>query len=151
MAAYTRRTVALFGGAVAVIVAGWYDAYVVPNLKSGPVADLGGAFGSNTVAVGAGYVAVAASVLILALLVRRAHSRSVDVVYAVGGAIVAVLGSVLWTPDLSVSGAPPLNTLFVLGVALLLMGLGDLRGALWVRPRTSPSAAAANGMPHVQS
>ena len=61
MAADTRRTVvALLAGAVAVIVAGWYDAYVVPNLRSGPDPDLGGALGANAVAVGAGYVAVAA-------------------------------------------------------------------------------------------
>lgn len=141
MAADTRRTVvALLAGAVAVIVAGWYDAYVVPNLRSGPDADLGGALGANAVAVGAGYVAVAAGVLILALLARRVHSRKVDVIYALGGAIVAVVGSVLWTPRLDVIGAPPVNTLFVLGVALLLIGLGDLRGVLWVRPRPSSPA-----------
>ena len=152
MAAHTRRTlVTLVGGAVAVIVAGWYDTYVVPNLKSGPVADLGGAFGSNTVAVGAGYVAVAASVLILALLVRRTHNRSVDVVYAVGGAAMAVVGPVTWAPAPNIAGVPPLNALAVLGFALLLIGVGDLRGALWVRPDGSASAGTPKGMPRVQS
>ncbi|HEY7941071.1 MAG TPA: hypothetical protein VID25_03925 [Candidatus Limnocylindrales bacterium] len=152
MAADTRRTVvALVGGVLAVIVAGWYDAYVVPNLHSGPDPDLGGVIGSNTVAVGAGYVAVAASILILALLVRRAHRRSVDVVYAVGGAGMAVVGPLIWAPALDITGAPPVNALAILGLAMLLIGLGDMRGALWVRPRPSAAAGAAKGMPHVQS
>ena len=152
MAADTRRTVvALVGGAVAVIVAGWYDAYVVPNLRSGPDPNLGGALGANAVAVGAGYVAVAASIVILALLVRRTHSRTVDVVYVVAGAGMAVVGPMTWAPAADITGAPPLNALAVLGLALLLIGLGDLRGALWVRPRLSSAAGTAPGVPHVQS
>jgi len=151
-AADTRRTVvALLGGAVAVIVAGWYDAYVVPNLQSGPDPNLGGALGANAVAVGSGYLVVAASILILALLVRRTHSRLVDVVYAIGGAGTAVVGPLIWAPALDITGAPPVNALAVLGLGLLLIGLGDLRGALWVRPRPSAAAGTAEGMPRVQS
>ena len=147
-----RRTVmALLGGAVAVIVAGWYDAYVVPTMQGSPDPNLGGALGANAVAVGAGYVAVAASVLILALLVRSAHSRSVDAVFVVSGASMAVIGPLIWAPAADIRGAPPVDGLAVLGFAMLLIGLGDVRGALWVRPRPSPSTGTAKGMPHVQS
>ncbi len=152
MAAETRRTlVALVGGALAVIVAGWYDSYVVPNLQGTPDPNAVGGLGANAVAVAAGYVAVAASVLILALLARRAHSRLVDAVFVVGGASMAVVGPLLWAPALNVTGAPPVDALAAIGFAMLVIGLGDLRGALWVRPRPSANAGTVNGVPHVQS
>lgn len=152
MAADARRTVvALLGGGVAVVAAGWYDAYVVPTLQPGPDPALSGTLGANALPVGSGYFAVAACVLILALLARRAHSRSVDVVYVVGGASTAAIGNLAWTPGRDIMGAPPVNALAVLGVALLLVGLGDLRGTLWGRSAPSAAAGAATGMPDVQS
>jgi hypothetical protein len=152
MGAGTRRTVVAFlGGAVSVIVAGWYDAVVLPTLQVSPDSNLGGGLGENALAVGTGYVALAAGILILALLTRGAHSRSVDVFDAVGGASIVLVGMLLWPSGLAVTDAPAAIAIGVLGWALLLIGLGDLRGALWVRPRPSRAAGAPRGMAHVQS
>ena len=142
MGAGTRRTVVGFlGGAVAVIVAGWYDAVVVPALQVSPDPNLEGSLSANGVAVAAGYIAVAAGIVIMAVLARRAHSPSLDLVFAVGGASAAVVGSMIWAPRPEITGAPPVDALAVLGFALLLIGLADLRGALRVGPR--PSGANA--------
>jgi FtsH-binding integral membrane protein len=122
-----RRTVlALLGGAVVLAVAAWYDTAVGSTLQQGQ----SGAFDPNrpdiSVPLGLGYVALAAGVVIVALLARWANSRSVDLAYAVVGAGCAVLGVILWGGAVYVSGAPPVDALAVLGVALCFVGLSDL-------------------------
>lgn len=121
-----RTVVALVGGAVVLAVGAWYDAVVGPTLRQ----PQGAAFDPNqpgvSVPVGLGYIAMAAGVVLVALLVRWADSRPVDVTYGIVGAACAVLGAILWSGGAYVQGAPPVSATAVVSVAMWFVGLSDL-------------------------
>ena len=127
MSMQLRRTVvALLGGAAMLVAAAWYDADVAPTLQQAQ----GATFDPNqpgiSLPMGLGYITVAVGVMLLALLARRADSRPVDVAYALAGAFCAVLEAILWAGVGGVFGAPPVDPLAVLGVAMCFIGLSDL-------------------------
>jgi len=122
-----RRTVPALLGAVALLVAAaWYDADVAPTLRQAQALPFDQRQAEISVPVGLGYITAAAGVLLVALLVRWADSRRVDILYALAGASCAVLGSILWTPAGASYGTPPVEAVTAGGVALCLVGLGDL-------------------------
>ena len=141
MSMRTRRSfVALVGAAALLVVAAWYVNDVMPAVQPAYGAPPDVDRLAASLPVGLGYIAISAGVLVVALVARWADSRLVDIAYAIGGVCFAVLATVAWAGAVSVFGAPSVNALAILGIALLLIGLTDLGSARRRRPAPNGTA-----------
>ena len=171
MSSRRQRTVAAVLGAVLVLlVAGWFDNILMAEVRQREAATFD--ITQTATVLPIGYVLIAAAVLAVLVLARRADSRLVDVAYAVAGGFLTVLFTLVWTLAATINGAPPvlpdplasfidqayttaetgpLNAVAIIGAAMLVVGLADLGLALRRRPSpgisVAPAAEAPGAMP----
>jgi len=159
---------AILGAAIVLVVAGWYDTVLLHSVlvTGGNTFDVT----QTAFALPAGYLIVAAGAFSVALLARWADSRLVDIGYVLVGAFFAFLFTLVWTVGVSKNGAPPvlpdpiasflsqsftatesgtLNTVALIGTAMLLVGIADLGLALRRQPTREARVADAPGSPPV--
>ena len=161
---------AILGAAIVLLVAGWFDTVLMAAVRrtEGATFDIT----QTAAALPVGYVLIAAGMLAIVVLGRRADSRLVDVVYAVAGGFLTLLFTLVWTLAATINGAPPvlpdplasfigqayttaetgpLNAVAIIGAAMLVVGLADLGLALRRRPAPEARVApAAGSMPAPQ-
>jgi len=171
MARGRQRTVAaVLGAALVLLVAGWFDNILMAAVRQTEATTFD--ITQTATVLPIGYVLIAAAVLAVLVLARRADSRLVDVAYAVAGGFLTVLFTLVWTLAATINGAPPvlpdplasfidqaytttetgpLNAVAIIGAAMLVVGLADLGLALRRRPspevRVAPAAEAPGSMP----
>lgn len=151
-----RNGIALVGAAAILLLGGWLDGQVFPEIQRREAST----FDISLIswALPLGYLMVAASVIAVASLAAWARSLLVGVTYAVVGAFFAFLLTITWRLAAEINGVPavlprplaaivgdisfwgargPLNALSTTGAGMLLAGLVSI--ALVVRRRvTSP-------------
>lgn len=171
MSSHRQRTVAaVLGAAVVLLVAGWFDTVLMAAVQRTEAATFD--ITQTATVLPVGYVLIAAAVLAVLVLARRADSRLVDLVYAVAGGFLTLLFTRVWTLAATINGAPPvlpdplasfidqayttaetgpLDAVAIIGAAMLVVGLTDLGLALRRRPSpevsVAPEAEASGSMP----
>lgn len=154
-----RTVVALLGAGAVLVVIGWFDTDVVRAVQRTQATTFD--MTQSAIALPVGYLAIAGGILLIGLFARWADSRLVDVVYALGGAVLAFLFTLVWTVAVSVNGAPavlpdplpswvgnlwttaengPLDAVAIVGAGMFLIGVSSLILALRAR---RPSAATS--------
>jgi hypothetical protein len=153
-----RTVVALGGGAATIAIAGWLDREVI-GVQRGATA----AFDVTTTAVvfSLGYVIIAAGVLLIVVLARRATYPVVGVLYVLGGAFLTFLFPVTWfltakgnSPAILTgpladfllrfwmkTEQSPLNAVAILGAVMLLVGLVTIGSGIRDRGRSTRAVA----------
>jgi hypothetical protein len=125
-----RTVVALGGGAATIAIAGWLDREVIAGVQRNSAAASDVTLAA--VAFSLGYLMIAAGVLLIVVLARRATYPVVGVLYVLGGAFLTFLFPVTWF--LTAKGSSP---------ALLTGPLADFLVTVWMKTEQSPLNAAA--------
>lgn len=97
---------ALLGAGLILAFASWFDT----SFMTGVMREAGSDFNPAPAAwaQGLGFLAIVTAILVLAYLVRQAHSALVAGSYLVVGLFFAFLSVIIWTWAASINGAPPL-------------------------------------------
>ena len=162
-----RAAIAVVAAAGCLMLVAWLDGTVLADAVRNANASFAGPT-SFTTLWSLVSLAVAGSILLLAVLVWRTHSAVVGLIYVVVGVFFAFLPDVVWRLATTVNGAPPvlpdpltravsalyaqgvgpLNGIVILGAGMLLIGLAVAGASLVGRGRSGepgqvPPAAGA--------
>ncbi len=158
------KVVAVVGAGILLVIAAWLDSVVLVAIVKSASASFD--VQSLVWAESFGFLAVAGTVLAVALLGRWARSALVGGVYAIVGALLVFLGPINWLWAASINGARPvlpgpittlvnnlyinaeqgpLNAVAIIGAGMLLVGIASIVDAMRHRaPAAAPPVATSS-------